>query len=192
MSHKITLNSWFGSDPDQAAKKLAKVFRMTLEQSESVVDQLRDGRFWQFGQKISDHQAGPAAAYLQSIGFHVDLQPVEMTDDEEMGSWASENARANQPESSDESDLSLPFAFRGEGKELFGIYFVNTLKTIFTLGIYRFWAKTKVRQYLWSNTVFAGDSFSYHGTGKELFRGFLKFFGMAMVFGLLMQVWRHC
>lgn len=177
MSHKITLNSWFGSDPDQAAKKLAKVFRMSLEQSESVVDQLRDGRFWQFGEKISDHQAGSAAAYLQSLGFHVDLQPMDKTDDEEMDSWDSGDARTNQNESS-ESDLSLPFAFRGQGKELFGIFFVNTLKTIFTLGIYRFWAKTKVRKYLWSNTFFSGDSFSYHGTGKELFRGFMKFFGM--------------
>ncbi len=177
MSHQITLNSWFGSDPDQAAKKLAKVFRISQEQSEAVVDQLRDGRFWKFNQNISDHQAGPAAAYLQSLGFHVDLQPAKITDDERMGSWASEDFRGDHHESS-ESDLGLPFDFRGEGKELFGLYFVNMLKTILTLGVYRFWAKTKVRQYLWANTVFAGDSFSYHGTGKELFRGFLKFFGM--------------
>ena len=177
MSHQITLNSWFGSNPDQAAKKLAKVFRISQEQSEAVVDQLRDGRFWKFNQNISDHQAGPAAAYLQSLGFHVDLQPANTTDDEEMGSWGSEDAQANQHESS-ESDLGLPFSFRGEGKGLFGLFFVNLIKTILTLGIYRFWAKTKVRQYLWSNTVFASDSFSYHGTGKELFRGFLKFFGM--------------
>jgi uncharacterized membrane protein YjgN (DUF898 family) len=177
MSHQITLNSWFGSDPDQAAKKLSKVFRISQDQGEAVVDQLRDGRFWKFKQNISDHQAGPAAAYLQSLGFHVDLQPADITDDEGMDSWASEDALVNHHESS-ESGPGLSFGFRGEGKELFGLFFVNMLKTILTLGIYRFWAKTKVRQYLWSNTVFAGDSFSYHGTGKELFRGFLKFFGM--------------
>jgi len=176
MSHQITLNSWFGSDPDDAARKLAKVFRMSQEQSESVVDQLRDGRFWKFGKNISDHQAGPAAAYLQSLGFHVDLQPVDATDDfEATGSRISEDS---DPYESRDSDLGLPFSFKGLGKELFGLFFVNMLKTIFTLGIYRFWAKTQVRQYLWSNTFFAGDAFSYHGTGKELFRGFLKFFGM--------------
>ncbi|MCH7624192.1 MAG: DUF898 domain-containing protein [Nitrospinae bacterium] len=187
MSHQITLNSWFGSDPDQAAKKLAKVFRMSLEQSETVVDKLRDGRPWKFARKISDHQAGPAAAYLQSLGFQVDLQPLDSTDDDAMDSPAEQEIPANQYESS-ESELSLPFAFRGQGKELFGITFVNLLKTIVTLGIYRFWAKTKVRQYLWSNTVFAGDSFSYQGTGKELFRGFLKFIGMLISFMIVLGV----
>ncbi len=178
MSHQITLNSWFGSDPDDAARKLAKVFRMSQEQSESVVDQLRDGRFWKFSKNISDNQAGPAAAYLQSLGFHVDLQPVDMTDDGEgMGFPVSEDTDDDSLENS-ESYLGLPFSFRGMGKELFGLFFVNSLKTILTLGIYRFWAKTRVRQYIWSNTFFAGDAFSYHGTGKELFHGFLKFFGM--------------
>ncbi len=90
MSHQITLNSWFGSDPDQAAKKLAKVFRMSLEQSETVVDQLRNGQPWKFTRKIADHQAGPAAAYLQSLGFQVDLQPLEFMDDDAMGSMAEQ------------------------------------------------------------------------------------------------------
>lgn len=175
MSHQITLNSWFGSDPDRAAEKLAKVFRMSREQSESVVDQLRDGRFWKFSKNISDQQAGPAAAYLQSLGFHVDLQPIDASDD--MGSMSSASAGTSQ-NGSEDSSLGLPFTFRGMGKELFGLYFINTLKTILTLGVYRFWAKTKVRQYIWSNTEFAGDAFSYHGTGKELFRGFIKYIGL--------------
>jgi len=181
MSHQITLNSWFGSDPDQAAKKLAKVFRMNLEQSETIVDQLRDGRPWKFARKISDHQAGPAAAYLQSLGFQADLQPLEFMNDNAMDSLAEQDERVNRGDSS-EPGLNLPFVFMGQGKELFGIFFSNLLKTILTLGIYRFWAKTKVRQYLWSNTVFSGDSFSYHGTGKELFRGFMKFMGMLIPF----------
>ena len=111
MSHQITLNSWFGSDPDDAAQKLAKVFRMSQEQSESVVDQLRDGRFWKFGKNITDHQAGPAAAYLQSLGFHVDLQPVDATDDfEATDSRISEDS---DPYESQDSDLGLPFSFKG-------------------------------------------------------------------------------
>ncbi len=184
MSHQITLNSWFGADPDQAAKKLAKVFRMSQEQGETVVDQLREGRSWRFSQKISDNQAGPAAAYLQSLGFQVDLQPLDIIEEEAMGFDSEEEGTPRRLNSS-ESDLSLPFAFRGEGKEMFGIFFVNLVKTILTLGIYRFWAKTRVRQYIWSNTIFAEDSFSYHGTGKELFQGFLKFFGIALVVGLV-------
>lgn len=58
-----------------------------------------------------------------------------------------------------------------------GAYFKMLLKfmllQIITLGIYRFWAKTHVRRYLWSSTEFLGDRFEYLGTAKELFIGFL-------------------
>ena len=64
----------------------------------------------------------------------------------------------------------------GEVFDLFGIYMVNLLLTIVTLGIYRFWAKTRIRRYLWSHTEFLGDRFEYTGTGKELLIGFLIVF----------------
>jgi uncharacterized membrane protein YjgN (DUF898 family) len=46
--------------------------------------------------------------------------------------------------------------------------------TLVTLGIYFFWGKVRVRQYLFAQSEFAGDRFAYHGTGKELLVGFLK------------------
>ncbi len=57
--------------------------------------------------------------------------------------------------------------------ELFKIHLVNVVLTILTLGIYRFWARTRIREYLWSQTSFLGDRLEYTGTGKELFLGFL-------------------
>ena len=45
--------------------------------------------------------------------------------------------------------------------------------TLITLGIYRFWAKTRIRKYLWSGTAAGQDSFEYTGTGLEKFLGFL-------------------
>lgn len=66
------------------------------------------------------------------------------------------------------------FTFHGLGGTLFGIYVVNVLLTIATLGFYRFWAKVRVRNYMLSQTGFEGDRFAYHGTGKELLLGFLK------------------
>lgn len=54
--------------------------------------------------------------------------------------------------------------------------------TLMTLGIYHSWGKVRVRNYLWGQTEFNGDRFAYHGTGKELFTGFLK---SVVVFGLL-------
>ncbi|HSL47732.1 MAG TPA: YjgN family protein [Candidatus Deferrimicrobiaceae bacterium] len=71
--------------------------------------------------------------------------------------------------------------FHGTGGTLFGIHIVNTLLTLVTLGIYYFWAKTRLRQYLFSQTEIEGDRFAYHGTGRELLLGTLK---AVLVFGV--------
>lgn len=65
------------------------------------------------------------------------------------------------------------FVYDGRLGELYVLFIKNLLLTIITLGIYRFWAKTRVRRYLWSHTSLFGDRFEYTGTGKELFLGFL-------------------
>ena len=65
------------------------------------------------------------------------------------------------------------FEHDGSAATLTPIVIVNTLLTIITLSIYRFWAKTRVRQYLWDQTSLNGDRLEYNGTGKELFYGFL-------------------
>jgi uncharacterized membrane protein YjgN (DUF898 family) len=51
---------------------------------------------------------------------------------------------------------------------------VNLLLTIVTLGVFRFWARTRIRRFLWANTQLAGEAFEYTGTGGELLRGFLR------------------
>ncbi len=64
--------------------------------------------------------------------------------------------------------------FRGSGSALFGIHVVNALLILVTLGVFFFWAKVRVRNYLWSESEFEGDRFAYHGTGRELIMGFVK------------------
>lgn len=59
---------------------------------------------------------------------------------------------------------------------LFKIVLTNLALTILTLGFYRFWAKTRLRRYLWSHVEIMGDRLEYTGTGKELFLGFLFVF----------------
>ena len=54
-----------------------------------------------------------------------------------------------------------------------GIALQNALLSLVTLGIYRFWAKTRLRRYFWGNTVFRGERLEYTGRGLELFLGFL-------------------
>ena len=63
--------------------------------------------------------------------------------------------------------------YHGERKPLFNLAFKTALLTALTLGIYRFWAKTRIRKYIWSSVVGEGDAFEYTGTGLEKFIGFL-------------------
>src|SRR3546814_12697744 len=62
----------------------------------------------------------------------------------------------------------------GRSRDLFWIYLKNLVLTFVTLGIYRFWATTRVRRFIWSHLRFLDEPFEYVGTGKELFFGFLK------------------
>lgn len=72
----------------------------------------------------------------------------------------------------------------GKGSELFVIFIVNVLLKLVTLGIYHFWAKTRVRRYLWSQASFDNERFEYRGRGIELFLGFLKALGVLILIGL--------
>ncbi len=65
--------------------------------------------------------------------------------------------------------------------EMFRIHLKNYFLTIITLGIYRFWAKTNMRRYLWSHVEFQGSRFEYTGTAKELFLGFLFIFFVVLL-----------
>ncbi|MGF6963974.1 uncharacterized membrane protein YjgN (DUF898 family) [Paraburkholderia sp. WC7.3g] len=64
--------------------------------------------------------------------------------------------------------------------DLYGIFFKNLLLQILTLGIYRFWATTNNRRYVWTHMRFQDERFEYTGTGGELFKGFL--FAIVVVF----------
>ena len=63
--------------------------------------------------------------------------------------------------------------FDGRRGELAGILFRNLLLNLVTLGIYRFWGRTRVRRFVWRHVALLDDAFEYLGTGRELFIGFL-------------------
>jgi uncharacterized membrane protein YjgN (DUF898 family) len=65
-------------------------------------------------------------------------------------------------------------SFHGDGTTLFGLYIITLFLTLITLGVYYFWARTRIRSYILSQIEFEADRFAWHGTGKELFLGFLK------------------
>ncbi|GAO43458.1 YjgN family protein [Flavihumibacter petaseus] len=72
--------------------------------------------------------------------------------------------------------------FQGSGLELFRIKLVNLILTMLTLGLYYPWAKAKTLDYLYNQTYFEDSPFSFTGTGKEMFKGFIKAMLILLVF----------
>lgn len=58
----------------------------------------------------------------------------------------------------------------------YGIQVTNLLLTILTLGLYYPWARAATLHYTYQETELAGSRFIFHGTGKEMFSGFIKVF----------------
>jgi uncharacterized membrane protein YjgN (DUF898 family) len=81
------------------------------------------------------------------------------------------------------------FQYDGDIGELYAIFLINLMLTIVTLGIFRFWAITRYRRYLWSHMRFQNENFEYTGRGRDLFLGLLMaigiLVGLAVVAGLL-------
>ncbi len=77
--------------------------------------------------------------------------------------------------------------FHGQGSKLFSIYLVNMLLTLVTLGFYYPWAKVAIMKYMYEATELECSRFAFHGTGKEIFMGFLKALAIfGSMYGLLL------
>ena len=63
--------------------------------------------------------------------------------------------------------------YTGQARPLFKIGLRNAVLTLLTLGIYRFWARSRERRYMWSAMRPAGMAMEYTGNGLEKFLGFL-------------------
>ncbi|MGZ5583980.1 MAG: YjgN family protein [Usitatibacter sp.] len=63
------------------------------------------------------------------------------------------------------------FRFTGTGREYFGIWIVNLLLTVITLGIYSAWAKVRRKRYFYGNTWLAESNFDYHGNPIAILKG---------------------
>jgi uncharacterized membrane protein YjgN (DUF898 family) len=63
------------------------------------------------------------------------------------------------------------FSFTGTGKEYFGIWIVNILLTIVTLGIYSAWAKVRRNRYFYGNTKVMDRGFDYHAKPGQILKG---------------------
>jgi uncharacterized membrane protein YjgN (DUF898 family) len=81
-----------------------------------------------------------------------------------------------------------PFAFRGNAREYFGIWIVNVLLTIVTLGIYSAWAKVRRQRYFYGNTYLAGASFDYHARPGQILIGRIIVVVLLVAYNVALEV----
>lgn len=77
--------------------------------------------------------------------------------------------------------------FSGRAGEFFGIWFVNLLLSIVTLGIYSAWAKVRTERYFYGNTRLAGASFDYLADPIAILKGRLIAYGVLIALGVSMR-----
>jgi hypothetical protein len=69
------------------------------------------------------------------------------------------------------ADLSVAFA--GRRGTLFRLALKTSVLTVLTLGLYRFWMRTRLRRYTWSSIAPGGHPLEYAGEPMEKLLGFL-------------------
>lgn len=75
-------------------------------------------------------------------------------------------------------------AFTGRAGEFFGIWFVNLVLSVLTLGIYSAWAKVRTERYFYGNTRLAGAPFEYLADPIAILKGRLVAYAVAIALGL--------
>ena len=82
------------------------------------------------------------------------------------------------------SPVKIPFVFSGKADEYFKIWIVNTVLTIFTLGIYSPWAKVRARRYIYGHSFLVDRNFDYHADPMAILKGRLIMGALAlMIYG---------
>ena len=77
--------------------------------------------------------------------------------------------------------------FTGAGSEYFGVWFVNLLLTIVTLGLYTPWARRRTAQYFYSHTQVVGSPLEFVAEARRMALGFLVFAALYVAYELALQ-----
>jgi len=100
----------------------------------------------------------------------------------ESGALFCESCEAAANSAANNKSIDCELSFRGDSATLFKIWISNLLLTICTLGIYYPWGRANMKRYIYSSTYIGDYSFEFHGKGKQMFFGLLKFWGITFIF----------
>jgi uncharacterized membrane protein YjgN (DUF898 family) len=84
-------------------------------------------------------------------------------------------------------DKQTQIKFTGQAGEYFGIWIVNLLLSIVTLGIYSAWAKVRKKKYFYHNTLIDGVGFDYHAKPISILKGRVIAFIIFVLYQLAAQ-----
>lgn len=76
-------------------------------------------------------------------------------------------------------------SFTGKAGDYFGIWIVNLLLSVVTLGIYSAWAKVRRMKYFYNNTLIDGVGFDYHAKPIAILKGRIIAFLVFLVYAVL-------
>lgn len=82
----------------------------------------------------------------------------------------------------------LVLRFNGRAGEYFGIWIVNLLLSIVTLGIYSAWAKVRKLKYFHGNTVLADAAFDYTASPMAILKGRLIAVALLIVYSVVNEL----
>lgn len=92
---------------------------------------------------------------------------------DELGGGVPTGAATEAARWQGERSAIRPFTWAGSPWALAGLCLLNGVLSLLTVGIYSFWGRTEIRRRMCSSVHFLGEPLVYHGTGRELLRGFL-------------------
>ncbi len=79
---------------------------------------------------------------------------------------------------------TTPIIFKGKASEYFGIWIVNLLLSLITLGIYSAWAKVRRKKYFYNNTLIDNVGLDYHAKPKAILKGRIIAFAFFAAYGV--------
>ena len=79
----------------------------------------------------------------------------------------------------------VPVEFTGKSAEFFGIWIVNVLLSIVTLGIYSAWATVRTKSYFYGNTKLDSHAFSYLAKPLQILKGRLLAIAFFVIYSLV-------
>lgn len=91
-------------------------------------------------------------------------------------------AASDRPHLSRERRVAMRFT--GSGGEYFGIWIVNIVLSILTLGIYSAWAKVRNRQYFYGHSILDNNNFQYLANPLTILKGRIIAFIALLIWNL--------